>query len=295
MSSSDSDSEAEWDPQSIFEKRKRIHIQDLTSDDDQDLKTPPQEEKAPVPKKRARGGRPKGSKNKKGAPRAGKPRKTPQGPRAKNWMLTIWFDKLESKESKELEFHYDPETMQYICGQIEYSESNDRKHWQVYVQFKKQVFASDIKKIWPPTTAHHERQRFGSPKDCIDYTKAAPGDVLKSGKKKTGRREDGTWVEFGCPIQQGQEAGLARAAQMIHEDATIKEIFEEVTATAIRHSQGIRDVAEVVQSKDDEPEFGLEDFKDWSDLEITNWEKTVVSAKVRIYEPKLVAKIEAKK
>ncbi len=264
---------------------------DLTSEDDEP------EAKAAAPKKRARSGRPKGSRNKKGAPKAGlarKPQKS-RGPRAKNWMLTIWFDKLESKEAKELEFHYDPETMQYICGQIEYSESNDRKHWQVYVQFKKQTFASDIKKIWPPTMAHHEKQRFGSPKDCIDYTKAAPGDVLKSGKKKTGRREDGTWVEFGCPIQQGQEAGLARAAQMIHEDATIKEIFEEVTTTAIRHSQGIRDVAEVVQSKDDKPEFGLDDFKDWSDLEITDWEKTVVSAKFRIYAPKLVAKMEAKK
>ncbi len=291
--SSDSDSEAEWDPQSIFEKRKRIHISqssdekamvDLTSEDDEpEAKAP-----APAPKKRGRGGRPKGSKNIKGV-------KMGRGPQAKNWMLTIWFNMMDSDEEKELEFHWNPETMNYLCGQIEYSEADDRKHWQVYVQFKQQIFASALKKIWPSKKAHHEKQRFGTAKHCIDYTKAAPGDILQSGKKKTGRREDDSWVEFGCAIQQGQEAGLARAAQMIHNDATIKEIFEEVTTTAIRHSQGIRDVAEVIQTKDDQPEFGLDDFKDWSDLEITNWEKTVVSAKVRIYEPKLVAKIEAKK
>ncbi len=292
--SSDSDSEAEWDPQSIFEKRKRIHISqssdekamvDLTSEDDEP------EAKAPAPKKRGRGGRPKGSKNKKPAAL----KRKSQGPRAMNWMLTIWFDQMESKTEEKLESHWDPETMQYLCGQIEYSEENDRKHWQVYVQFKKQLFATGIRKIWPSKKAHHKKQNFGTPKNCIDYTKAAPGDILQSGKKKTGRREDGSWVEFGTPIMQGQEAGLARAAQMIHLDHTIKEIFEEVTETAIRHSQGIRDVAEVIQSKDDEPEFGLDDFKDWTALEITDWAKTVVSCPKYPIFGENIPKNEAKK
>ncbi len=295
MSSSESDSEAEWNPQSIFEKRKRIHIQDLTSDDDEDMKSPPEEEKAAAPKKRARGGRPKGSQNKKGAPKAGQSRKTSQGPRAKNWMLTIWFDKMDSKEAEDLEFYFDDESMQYLCGQIEFAETTKRKHWQAYVQFKNQIFAKNLRKIFPGRKVHHDRA-FGKATECVAYTKAANGETFsRSGKKKTGTRIDDSWVEFGSLRRKGQEEGLSIAADMIHEGATIKEIFFEVTPTAIRHAQGIRDVAEVIQAKDDNPEFGLDDFKDWADLEITDWTKTVVSAKVRIYDPKLVAKIEAKK
>ncbi len=270
--SSDDDSEMEWSPRQLFDKRKRIHISrsrsrseekqvvDLTDDEPESK----DEAKAQVPKKRGRG--------KQKAPKKGS-----RGPRAKNWMLTIWFDKMDSKEAEDLEFYYNEDTMQYLCGQIEFAETTKRKHWQAYVQFKNQIFATALRKIFPGRKVHHDRA-FGKATECVAYTKAANGETFsRSGKKKTGTRIDDSWIEFGSLRRKGQEEGLSIAADMIHEGATIKEIFEEVTPTAIRHAQGIRDVAEVIQSTDDEPEFGLDDFKDWSNLEIDDWEKTIVS------------------
>ncbi len=281
--SDSSDSEDDWDVRQLFDKRKkrnrRIHISpsrsrsrsiqrqtvDLTSEDEKS------EEKAqapPVPVARKKRGRPKGSKNKSPSKEKGR------GPQAHNWVLTGWIDKLAPGEEK-LDFYWDDQKMNYLCGQVEYSEEKNEKHWQAFVQFKTQVFATAVLKIFP-SGKWRNGKAWGSAEQCRAYCKAQPGEQVGK-KKKTGRVEKDSFIEFGTMIRQGQEAGLARAAQMIHEGATIKEIFCEVTSTAIRHSQGIKDVSEVVQTKDDTPEFGLDEFKDWNNLEIKDWSKTVVS------------------
>lgn len=240
---------------------------DLTSGDEADSKD---DQKASAPKKR---GRPKGSKNKKNAD----PKKidNTRYPRARKWTITGWFDKFDDAKEEKLSYYWDEDLMNYLCGQIEWSETTQRKHWQCFVQFKRPLRANKVLEIFPGKKWHNGIA-YGSCEQNRDYCSAQPGDQIGK-NKKTGRVLKDSFIEIGVIVKQGQEAGLARAAQMIHDGNTIKEIFEEVTETAIRHSNGIREVAEVLQTEDDCPEFGLDDFKDWADQEITDWTKTVVS------------------
>ncbi len=288
----DSDSDEDFDPSNedhdqvamarhYSAKRARSRspreIQDLTSDsEDEKMASPKPRRKKPrsqsaSPRVRQHGGR------REKAGRHKVPAKKDRGPQSKDWCLTGWFDKFEDEKTEAtLEFYFKTDKIHYLCWQIEFCGTTGRKHLQAFVQFKKRIHATAVLKIFPPGKWSNGARR-GTVEEAINYTKMAPGDLLASGKKKDGTREDDSWVEIGGPpIAQGRSLGLDRVAEMIKEDATMQEIAHEETVASIKHYNGIEKIRNIIQATDDEPEFDLTDFKEWAEKKIEDFTKTIV-------------------
>lgn len=80
--------------------------------------------------------------------------------------------------------------IQYCVGQRELCPSTDRRHWQLYVEFRKKLSVSSIKKIFG-NEAHIEKRKK-SQANCIDYC------------TRDNKREPGTeWSSAGIPKSPG--------------------------------------------------------------------------------------------
>lgn len=138
----------------------------------------------------------------------------------RNWVFTINNPDGTAKS---------PETwedVKYVVWQKEKGQ-NGTEHWQGYVQMKKKVALSFLKKLCP--TAHWEVRR-GS------HTQA------KAYAMKADTRVDGPW-EIG--VDQGGDSGqngLSGVKRMIDECASMKDIAQEYPSEVIRYGRGIREL-----------------------------------------------------
>ena len=119
----------------------------------------------------------------------------------------------------------------FIIGQV---EQGSHLHLQFYIQREKRVSLANMKREICNVT-HWEPAR-GSAEDNIKYC------------SKESTRVSGPW-QFGEYTTQGQRTDLDKAARMIDEGRTLREVAVECKSTFIRHHKGLRAYEAIIRSK----------------------------------------------
>ena len=119
----------------------------------------------------------------------------------------------------------------FIIGQV---EQGSHLHLQFYIQREKRVSLANMKREICNVT-HWEPAR-GSAEDNIKYC------------SKESTRVSGPW-QFGEYTTQGQRTDLDKAARMIDEGKTLREVAVECKSTFIRHHKGLRAYEAIIRSK----------------------------------------------
>ena len=119
----------------------------------------------------------------------------------------------------------------FIIGQV---EQGSHLHLQFYIQREKRVSLANMKREICNVT-HWEPAR-GSAEDNIKYC------------SKESTRVSGPW-QFGEYTTQGQRTDLDKAARMIDEGRTLREVAVECKSTFIRHHKGLRAYEAIIRSR----------------------------------------------
>lgn len=105
------------------------------------------------------------------------------------------------------------DAMRYIVWQVEECPTTKKMHIQGYVEFKKSMRITGVKKELDDPTVHLER-RMGSREQARDY-------CMKEKTRVQGPWELGLFKAGG----QGRRNDLARVVDLIKEEATLDEIM----------------------------------------------------------------------
>ncbi|QIK03941.1 replication-associated protein [Northern red-backed vole stool-associated circular virus 117] len=115
--------------------------------------------------------------------------------------------------------------VKFVIGQIERGHETEHAHLQFYIQLSGRKTLTQLKKL-VNASAHWEPAR-GSPDQCIEYC------------SKEDTRVAGPW-QAGQPLYPGHRSDLDRAAEMIDNGASLREVAGECKATFIRYHAGLK-------------------------------------------------------
>lgn len=115
----------------------------------------------------------------------------------RHWTFTIGGE--EAQTISGMDDLWDPTTMNFIIGQLEYTQNEDEQdnfHWQGYVQFHKSLRFTQVKKYLKSYTAHVE-QANGTLEENIQYCSKSASRVLPA-------------KSYGKPVESGERTDIER-------------------------------------------------------------------------------------
>nr|UBJ25944.1 replication-associated protein [Giant panda circovirus 5] len=140
---------------------------------------------------------------------------------------------------------YDDNIMSYYVYGDEICPETLRPHWQVYIEFKKQMGIKALKKLLKQST--NIRSRRGTAEQASRYCK-----------------KDGKWMEFGTlSVGQGKRTDLDDICRkLVDGTMTIDEVKEQAPTKYIRNYKGMENLAMYAMKKQQ---------KDWVDMDLQIW------------------------
>lgn len=149
-----------------------------------------------------------------------------------------------------------------ILGQQEETKGEEKRdHWQCYVEFKKKVYATAVRKVFPSGQWRSEPAKAGY-KENKEY-------CSKSASKK------GPYFELGVFAVRGKANKLVEIEARVKEGVTERELWREFFPTMVIHHRGISRGIIMLQQTDDVAEFKKEQFP-WTEEHKLDWTKTQI-------------------
>ena len=149
----------------------------------------------------------------------------PRNSSARTWCGT-WNNPPEALPQDALLAALLPLSVRYLVSQLEAGD-NDTRHLQFYIEFKRTVRFTRLKKALPDA---HLEQRRGSRQQARDYC------------MKDDTRIDGPWEHGEFRNAQGKRTDLEDLYRDIRADKPLVEIYDAHPAAAIRYNRGIHKV-----------------------------------------------------
>lgn len=138
---------------------------------------------------------------------------------AKNFAVTDWPTDNTGWDTNVPE--YKEEDMHYLIIGRETAPETGRKHFQIYVQFKKKISYGKAKSYFS-TTAHVEAAK-GNPKSNIEYC-----------------NKSGDFSEFGIPVAaQGKRNDIAQAKSILDSGGSLTNVADECFGVFLRYESGL--------------------------------------------------------
>jgi len=140
----------------------------------------------------------------------------------RHWCFTIGGE--EAMTINGLEDLWDSTCMNFLCGQLEYTQNEDEEdnfHWQGYVQFHKSLRFTQVKKYLKSFTAHVEEAR-GTLQENIDYCTKKQSQLL--GPKI-----------FGKPVESGERTDIERMYVDVKSGKPMAKIIDHHTNTWFKY------------------------------------------------------------
>lgn len=131
--------------------------------------------------------------------------------------------------------------LKYMVYQREISSKTGKLHFQGFIQFDKVVRMKAVKKIFKNNSMHLEGMR-GTREQARNYCM----------KERTREIEDAEPIELGEWVEskQGQRTDLEYAYELCKEGKKNVEILEEIPATYMRYSKGIKEAKFLLKQRD---------------------------------------------
>jgi len=129
--------------------------------------------------------------------------------RSKAWCLTI--NNPNEKIDKQIELFTEDKLFQFIIFQKEKGEKRKTEHYQIYLETKKTIRGTQVKKFFP--TAHIERRR-GTQTQAINYCTKKESRIERS-------------VEYGKPATQGARTDIETLTNALDEHETWKDVYND--------------------------------------------------------------------
>lgn len=185
------------------------------------------------------------------------------GPRARNWALTGWIH-LGAEDPDGL---WNSDTMQFMVCQkercpAEEKDNAGKEHWQLFVQFKKQVRTTAVLKIF-------KAPQWWNSVMMVNSTVAS--NIEYCTKEDTRIEDSRTWGQ--APTVERKSSKLALAIQAFKAGVPRKQVALDHAEAYVRHGRQLEHWADVMNTQVYVPEFKLSDFKREP---ITDWSKTIV-------------------
>lgn len=155
---------------------------------------------------------------------------------SKNWCFTLFSDDIATDAPLDdnegpLEL-WRPEDMQYLIYQIEEAPDTHRQHAQGFVQLKKKIRVSGVKKLFAPYTPHLEVMR-GTAAEAKAYC------------EKEESRVAGPW-QWGEIISMGQRTDLEEVCKAIKSGASKRKIAEDYPVQTVKFSKGLENYRHII-------------------------------------------------
>lgn len=144
-----------------------------------------------------------------------------------NQFLDELIKSVKEKKHKEIRF---------FAGQIEKGEEKGTPHWQIYIQTKKKIRKTAVKKLFPQNP--HVERCFGNHEECLIYCTKEEGRIK------------GPWI-VGEPKTERQRTDLNTFKKEIKEGKikSMKDIWENHTSIFINHPNSAKAALEINQPK----------------------------------------------
>lgn len=129
----------------------------------------------------------------------------------------------------------------YWIGQFERGEETGRVHIQCTISFKTKVRPNSVATWYaqiPHVTGSHDEK-----------VKSIPDAIVYCSKESTRVQEIG---EFGPRPKEGKANELVRAAGMVREGASMREIAQSFPGAIVRYGRGLRELQQLLQAPEDE-------------------------------------------
>lgn len=149
-----------------------------------------------------------------------------------------------------------------ILGQQEETKGEEKRdHWQCYVEFKKKVYATAVRKVFPSGQWRSEPAKAGY-KENKEY-------CSKSASKK------GPYFELGEFAVRGKSNKLVEIEGRVKEGVTERELWQEYFPTMVIHHRGICRGIQMLQTPQDVALFTQDKFP-WTEEHKLDWSKTII-------------------
>lgn len=153
---------------------------------------------------------------------------TGQGPKSKYWCVTD-----NNPDLKKWESLIDHADLHYGVWQLEQGEEKKRPHIQAYLEFKKLVYMTGVKKLVGNNRIHCEKRRARNGKDAADYCKK--DDTLYLDENNQFYRR-----EFGVlQLGKGVMSEEALAIQAVKDGKSMEEIAKLYSQAFVRRGRGL--------------------------------------------------------
>ncbi len=157
--------------------------------------------------------------------------------RARNWLIT-WNNAPRSdalSDGEQFELAWSDLEFNYMVGQLEVGEEGT-PHWQVYVEFDNPRRFGPLKKQFP--NVHLETRR--------GTRDQARGYCMKEDTRVAGPWESGVWRQ-----QRGRRVDLEAVMERVKAGATMRELYEEFPAAAVKYSRGLQQARIIFEAPGD--------------------------------------------
>lgn len=138
---------------------------------------------------------------------------------SRNFVFTC-FDK------DELSFaiaNHQPDIIKYICYGIETCPTTGRIHYQGYLELKKSIRITGVRKLFGPHCKTHFEYRKGTADEAINYC-----------------RKDGQFSEFGDRAKQGERTDIMKLKDKLDTpNISLKQVADEHFTEFLKYTKGI--------------------------------------------------------
>lgn len=127
--------------------------------------------------------------------------------------------------------------IKYLCYGIEICPTTGREHYQGYLELKKSMRITGVKKLFGPNSNTHFEYRRGTADEAINYC-----------------RKDGKFSEHGERAKQGERTDLIKLKDTLDKpNVTLKQIADEHFTEFLKYTKGIMTYRSISTTQRDWP------------------------------------------